>query len=197
MRRRTFALAAAALIGAGLLAITPQNKATAATSAGDSSLSAQAQKVVDYLLEDWGKRFRSTSIPLAMSNLGMDPDDALRLEIGKHFRANTDLANNLKWWGANNYILSNDEKLIAKYLLNTFRDENRLPGLDELAEATVLSPDQTARRLGFLADAGLLTPASGEDLGYALAEGHKRWGGPLQHNFHTVAIEGEKPFDVW
>ena len=41
-------------------------------------LSGEAQRVVDYLLDDWDKQFRSTSIPLAMDNLAVEPDDALR-----------------------------------------------------------------------------------------------------------------------
>ncbi len=152
---------------------------------------------MDYLLEDWDKRFRSTSTPLAMANLGMEPDDAVRLEIGGHFRAHPELANNLKYWGANNYILSNDEKLIAKYLLNTFQDEDRLPGLAELSEAVALPEAETAQRLRFLADAGLLAPSADGDPGYVLADGYKTFGGPLRYNFHTVEIEGEKPFDLW
>ena len=43
-------------------------------------LSGDAQRVVDFLLDDWENQFRSTSIPLAMDNLEMAPDDALRLE---------------------------------------------------------------------------------------------------------------------
>lgn len=191
IRTRT-AIAAVALVLAGALgSVAP----SAAAEEGD--LSADAQGVVDYLLEDWGKQFRSTSISLAMANLGMEPDDALRLDIGRHFRAHPELANNLKFWGANNYILSNDEKLIAKYLLNTFRDEERLPGLTELAEAVVLTEAETAARLAFLADAGLLNRSADNQLNYALADGYKVFGGPLRYNFHTVEIEGEKPFDLW
>ena len=37
-------------------------------------LSGDAQRVIDYLLDDWANQFRSTSIPLAMDNLEMEPD---------------------------------------------------------------------------------------------------------------------------
>ena len=191
IRTRT-AIAAVALVLAGAL-----GAAAPSTVAEEAELSADARRVMDYLLEDWGKKFRSTSIPLAMANLGIEPDGALRLDIGRHFRAHPELANNLKFWGANNYILSNDEKLIAKYLLNTFRDEERLPGLPELAAAVVLPEAETAARLAFLADAGLLNRSAENELGYALADGYKGFGGPLRYNFHTVEIEGEKPFGLW
>ena len=164
---------------------------------GEGGLSPQARQVVDYLLEDWKKQFRSTSIPLAMSNVGLESNDSLRLEIGQYFRDHTDLANNLKWWGTNNYILSNEEKLIAKYVLNTHRDEERLPGVSEVAQALDLPADRLRQRLGFMAQAGLLVESTEEALGYALADGYKGWGGPLRYNFHTVSIEGEETFDVW
>ena len=92
-------------------------------------LSGDAQRVVDYLLDDWAKQFRSTSIPLAMENLEMAPSDAMRLEIGQHFRDHTDLANNLRFWGANNYIFTNEEKRSPSFSSRRARtpDERRCP----------------------------------------------------------------------
>ena len=163
----------------------------------DKDLSAKGQKVVDYLVKDWQKRFRSTSIPLAMSNLGLKPDDDLRLEIVNHFRDNPGLARPVRNWGANNYLLGNDEKLIAKYLLNTHRDEQRLTDLKELREQVGLSAKALKQRLAFLARGGFLVEAPGNGLGYALVGDAEMWGGPLRHNFHSVTVEGDKPFDVW
>ncbi|MFQ5641541.1 MAG: hypothetical protein ACE5IR_26495 [bacterium] len=160
-------------------------------------LSADAQKVVDYLLEDWNKQFRSTNIDMAMSNLGLPANDDLRLQIGHHLREHTDLANNLKWWGANNYILNDDEKVIAKYLINTYDAEQHLPDVQETSEAVGFPESDLKARLAFMAQAGLLQQSSEEKLGYALSEGYGKWGGPFRYNFHTVAVAGEKPFGVW
>ena len=187
MRKKFILLMAAALVMGSLMP----------AGAVSDSPPAEGKQVIDYLLKDWQKRFRSTSIPLAMKNLGMKPDDDLRLKIGQHFRENTHIANNLKFWGANNYILSNDEKLIAKYLINTFEAEKRMPQMQELSKALEMSSDKLKDRLAFMAKAGLLERSDDGDLGYKLAEGYHRWGGPLRYNFHTVGIEGEKPFDVW
>ncbi|MFQ5605691.1 MAG: hypothetical protein ACE5HS_20675, partial [bacterium] len=115
-----------------------------------AALNAEEQKVVDYLLADWNKQFRSTSIPLAMKNLDLQPDDDFRLNIARYFRKHTDLANNLKWWGVNNYLLSNDEKLIAKYLINQYDQEQRLPDLTTLAEAVDLTETVVNAKLNFL-----------------------------------------------
>ncbi len=163
----------------------------------ENELTADGQQIVEYLLEDWGQRMHSTSIALAMENLGMKPNDDLRLEVGEHFRAHTDLANNLKWWGTNNYILSNDEKLIAKYLINTYADEKRTPELEELSKEVGIPESNLNGRLNFMAQAGLLQASSNEKLGYALTDKYNRWGGPLRYNFHTVAQENTKAFDVW
>ena len=133
-----------------------------------------------------------------MSNLGMKPDDASRLRIGQYFRANTNLAKNLQWWGANNYILSNEEKRIAKYLFNTYeKKDQQLPTLKEISTEIGISPERLKGRLAFLAETGLLEESRNVDPGYVLAKGYNRWGGPLRYNFHTVGVDEGKPFDVW
>jgi hypothetical protein len=183
------------IAGLGLLALVGARASAETTDRAE--ISAKARQVVEYLVADWNQQFHSTSVPLAMANLGMEPDDTLRLEIAAHFRSHTELANNLKWWGTNNYILSNDEKLIAKYLLNIYRDEERLPGAPELAKAVALSEAEVESKLAFLARAGLLEKSAGSELGFSLTDGYRSWGGPLRYNFHTVSIEGQQPFDVW
>ena len=196
MRNGVITLAMATVLSCLVPGWQAEAKTGVATQA-EETLSSQASQVVAYLLEDWKKQFHSTNIPLAMSNLGLESNDDLRLEIGRYFRENTDLSNNLKWWGTNNYILSNEEKLMAKALLNTYRDEERLPLVAELAQVLDLPADRVRGRLAFLASAGLLVESEAEELGYALADGYKGWGGPLRYNFHTVSIEGQQPYDVW
>ena len=167
------------------------------SGAREASLSSEGKRIHDYLLDDWSKRMHSTDIALAMENLGMPPDDDLRLEVGEYFRENTHLANNIKWWGANNYILSSEEKRIAKFVINTYESEKRLPGIDELSKRLGIDPERVNSRLGFMARAGLLESASDEAIGYALADKYARWGGPLRYNFHNVTVGEGKPFGVW
>ncbi len=160
-------------------------------------LSGDAQRVVAYLLDQWAQQFRSTSIPLAMANLDMAPGDALRLEITRHFRDHTDLARNLRYWGTNNYILTNEERRVAKFLIQAHEQEGRTPLLGEAARALEVSSDHLRGRLAFMAQAGFLQPDPSQELGFSLIDEYEAWGGPLRHNFHTVRVEGEKPFDVW
>ena len=159
-------------------------------------LSAEAQRVVDYLLKDWETRMHSTSIALGMSNLGMAASDDIRMEVGEHFRANTGLANNLQFWGSNNYILSSEEKRIAKQVINTFDLEGSLPSPDRLSADLSIPADRLKQHMAFMTRAGLLTSESAAP-GYGLTEKYASWGGPLRYNFHTITIGDQKPFDVW
>ncbi len=160
-------------------------------------LSPRAQQVVDYLLADWSHHMHSTSIPLAMENLGFEPDDGFRLELGEFLRAHTEIANNLKFWGANNYILTPEEKRIAKQLINTFDLEEELPTLQMLVRELESPEARLKDRLGFLREAGLLVESETSPIGYELVRQYGRWGGPLRHNYHTITIGDQKPFDVW
>lgn len=165
--------------------------------AASTALSSAGQKVVEYLVADWQGRFRSTTIPHAMANLGMKTSDDLRLEIIRQLRNNPELARNLRFWGANNYLLTNEERRIAKYLLNTKRDEDRLPDIGELSAILGGGERELRGRLAFMAKAGLLAISDTEPLGYELSEDAELWGGPLRHNFHTIIAGNEPIFDVW
>ncbi|MCH7783645.1 hypothetical protein IID62_11330 [candidate division KSB1 bacterium] len=145
-------------------------------------------------MADWEKPLHSTGIPLAMKNIGIAPDDDLRLEIVQIFRENNEIANNIKYYGPNNYLLSNTEKLLARYLINSYENEKITPELDELSSALSVSKNEVESRLEFLAKAGLLDQT---DDGFMLAEEYKKFGGPLRYNFHSITIENEKSFDVW
>lgn len=168
----------------------------AAATKEEGKLSADAEKVVEYLLADWDKQFRSTDISTAMDNLGMEQDDKMRLQIGEHFRENSNLARNLRYWGPNNYLLNNDEKRIAKYIIFIFEKNNRYPTLSEASIALEFEEEYIKERLAFINKAGLIHPSDNE-IRYNLVDKYNTWGGPLRYNFHTVTVEGEKPFGVW
>ena len=159
-------------------------------------LSSKGEKVVDYLLEDWDKQFRSTDIATAMSNLGFKPDDKLRMSVGEHFRENKRLARNLRWWGPNNYLLSNDEKLIVKYVIHMVERKGGYPSREEISKALNFENDYLEKRIEFIKKAGLFTE-SDNSLKFELVDNYNTWGGPLRYNYHIVYVEGEKPFGVW
>jgi len=166
------------------------------TTVRSEKLSKKGDMVVEYLLKDWKKQFRSTDIATAMTNLGMKQDDELRLSIAEYLRENKSLARNLRWWGPNNYILSNDEKRITKYLIYMFEKNGKYPSIQESSKSLDLSRDYIADRLKFMTAVGIVKKSK-SNLKYSLVDNYNTWGGPLRYNFHTVYVEGEKPFGVW
>lgn len=165
--------------------------------ASADELGPEAKRVVAYLIEDWSKSGRASSIARAMENLGLEPDDRLRFEVGEYLRAHRGLAQNLRAYGANYFILSNAEKILVKAII--FAEERGGPGptREELAKKLKTSSADVSKRLAFLAETGLLRASSVKPLGFELVEGYARWSGPLGFNFHTVIVEDGKPFDVW
>ncbi len=161
------------------------------------NLTTDGQRVVDYLLSDWKKRFHSTTIHQAMANLNIQPDDSLRLSIGQYFRDNPGTARNIRFWGANNYILSDQEKRIVKYLIFTNETTGQIPVSQDMSKDLVITENELYNRLSFLARTGILIKDSDQSLGYSLINNYGTWGGPLRYNFHTVTIDGEHPFGVW
>ena len=177
---------------AGLLWVAALPPATEA-----QELTAEGNKVVQELLADWETRFRATDIATAMNNLEIAPNDELRLAVGERFREDPAMARPLRQWGAKNFILSNDEKRLAKYLISVYEQSKAMPSLAAIAEAVELPADEVKARLEFMAKAGLLERSESQAPGYALVEDYATWGGPLRYNFHSVAVEGTKPFGVW
>lgn len=92
-------------------------------------------------------------------------------------------------WSPAVYILSNEEKLIARHVLRA----GRVPSVEEIGAALGLSSGavetglRMLRRLGFLA---------GVEGGHRFAPGHERLLAGLGFNFHTVALEGGEQFNV-
>lgn len=166
------------------------------TFAGSDKLSSDANKVIEYLLADWQKQFRSTDIAAAMDIVGLKQDDEMRLQIGNHFRENRGLARNLRFWGPNNYLLSHKEKLITKYLIHKTEREGGYPTLAEAVKELEIDEKALKERFAFMKKAGILVSAN-NSIKYSLIDNYKTWGGPLRYNSHIVTIEGEKPFGVW
>ena len=169
----------------------------APSDSAPAKLSLDAQKVVDYLVSDWGKRFHSTTIPHAMENMGMPINNELRLEVVEHLHANKNLARNLWSWGPNNYLLTNEEKRVAKLLINSQRDTGTLPTTKEEVAKLGGTAMDLRNRLSFMARAEFVVADKTTDLGYALADNANIWGGALRHNYHTIMPDGEDKYDVW
>ena len=85
-----------------------------------SSLTAEESQVVEVLLEDWKDLLRCTAIHQAMARVGIPFSHASRLRMAE-FLLGDATASGLMRWAPSTYVLTNDEKLIARRLLRLSR----------------------------------------------------------------------------
>src|SRR6266704_7053709 len=126
-----------------IAAITLLLLVSAASAANEQAqLNAQEQKVIDYLVKDWGEDYSVTSVDIAMNILKVAPSDETRFRIGSYIRAHPELHEVIRRWGWVTLVLTPDEKLIARALINVERDGKPVPSVSELAKAVgVKEPD--------------------------------------------------------
>ncbi len=60
---------------------------SAATAANYQGLNPQEQKVIDYLMKDWGEDYSVTSLDIAMKAVKVAPSDETRFRIGNYIKA--------------------------------------------------------------------------------------------------------------
>jgi hypothetical protein len=96
------------------------------------SLTAEETRVVEVLLEDWRDVFRCTAIHQAIERGGIPFSHESRLRIAE-FLIGDAVASDLMRWAPATYVLTNDEKLIARRLLRLWREGGPIlrPGVDE------------------------------------------------------------------
>src|SRR5260370_33439879 len=84
-----------------------------------AQLSAQEQKVIEYLVEDWSEDSSVTSVDIAVNAVKVAPSEETRFRIGSYIKADPELHEVIRPWGWGTLLLTPDEKLIASALINT------------------------------------------------------------------------------
>ncbi len=110
-------------------------------------LNSEEQKVVNYLVADWGEEYSVTSVDIAMAALKMKPSDETRFRIGSHIKAHPELHEIIRRWGWVTLVLTPDEKLIARRLINAERDGKPQPTVAEIVKAVGVTEAQADRGL--------------------------------------------------
>jgi hypothetical protein len=125
-----------------------------------TSLTADESRVVDVLLEDWKDLLRCTSINQAMARVGVPFSHASRLRIAE-LLAGDKAASGLMRWAPSIYVLTNEERLVARRALRMWRQGRRNPQADDDEWAlSGWTTDQmevafdAMSRLGFMRKAG-------------------------------------------
>jgi hypothetical protein len=155
------------------------------------------QKVIDYLVNDWGKDYSVTSVDIAMPAVGVKQSDEARFRIGNYIKQQPDLHEVIRRWGWVTLVLTPDEKLIARSLINAERENRPAPALAEIAKAVSVTEDQAKRGLAMLERYELIKQdKSVAGAGYEVVPRYIKWEPRLDFLFHTVTLAGGRKFNT-
>ena len=166
------------------------------TSKKQERLNAEEQKVINYLVADWGEDYSVTSVDIAMAALKMKQSDERRFRIGRHIKAHPELHEIIRRWGWVTLVLTPDEKLIARTLINAERDGKRQPTISEIATAVAVTVAQADRGLSMLERYEIVQRAATEGAGYKVVPRYIKWEPRLDFIFHKVSLDSGRQFNT-
>ena len=171
---------------------------SAAQVAGSQGqLNKQEQKVIDYLVKDWGEDYSVTSVDIAMKAVKAGLSDETRFRIGSYIKAHPGLHEVIRRWGWVTLVLTPDEKLVARALINSQRDAKPLPSLSELAKAVGIKEPDVKRALAMLERYEILKKdSSAGGTGYSVLPRYIKWEPRLDFVFHNVTVDRGRQFSV-
>jgi hypothetical protein len=155
-------------------------------------------KIVRYLVNDWGSDYSITSIDIAMDVLGVRQSDDMRFRIGKYIKDHPGLHPVIRQWGWQTVVLTPNEKLVARSIVNRERDKQTPPSIEDVAESVGISPKEAQAAVQMLARFGILKrdKAAG-GIGYAAGEPrYVNWQPWLDFQFHKVALSSGRIFNT-
>src|SRR2546421_7108989 len=162
-----------------------ENGASAANN--QAQLTAQERKVIDYLVKDWGEDYSVTTVDIAMNAVKVAPSDETRFRIGNYIKAHPELHEIIRRWGWATLVLTPDEKLIARALINAERDGKPAPSVSELTTAVGIKTPDVKRGLAMLARYEILSKDSKTGgVGYAAIPRYWKWQPRLDFGFYTI-----------
>ncbi len=173
---------------------------TTANPASGSTLTAEQQKIVDYLLVSWSKQMNVTGVSLAMRTLGGQHPADDRYAIAMHLKNHPELHRTLRTFGWETVALDPLEKRVALVLSRAEREAKPVPSLTALAELLRETPDAIVGSLPTLERFRILRrDRSAGGVGYRMAdERYGDWEGAMRITFmdHRVQVEGLESFNV-
>jgi len=171
---------------------------SAASPPDTSSLTGQQKAVLEYLLRDWGKTYRTTSIGLAAEVNQIALSDESRLRLARFLELNRSSYSCPARYGAVTLALTPVEKRTARALL--LREERNPAGATsaELAADLRLSAQSMERRLAFLKEMGVIVAAAeGNNRRYkAAARFARRPTREIDFFSHQVEVNRTDKFEV-
>jgi len=168
------------------------------SAASAPDLSTEEKKVVEYLQSVWGKDHSVTSVDQAMEVVGLRPSDETRLRIGQYIKRHPELHVVIRQWGWETLVLTPDEKLIARAIINAAREQKPAPALADIAKAVAIPQNDVKRGLAMLEQYQILEreePVRG--MGYSVAASrYLNWHPRLDFIFHRMAVSSGRNTSV-
>jgi len=169
-----------------------------ASAANDQTqLTAQERKVIDYLVKDWGEDYSVTSVDIAMNALKVESSDETRFRIGNYIKAHPELHEVIRRWGWVTLVLTPDEKLIARAIINAERDSKPAPSVSELAKAVGIKEPDVKRGLAMLERYEIVkkdSKAGGPE--FTVMPRYIKWEPRLDFVFHNVILDSGRQFNT-
>lgn len=166
-------------------------------SPSDPIASPTGERILAHLRAQWDDAIRLTTVAQAQAALGLPRDAALRRTLGRSLLGHPDVHPAVARWGVPALALTEDEKLLGRYLTGHAPEGTGRCTLAEAAAALDRGPDEVAESLSTLAALDLLTwERDGEAVRFRLAADLRARLGPLGWMFHTVEVAGESTFNV-
>lgn len=150
------------------------------------------QEAVHVLLQDWQDISRCTTIDQALERVGVPFSHERRLAIAAFLLESTEIQEAMRWHPAT-YILTNEEKLIARVLLRHEQHSQPLPAAADIAQVLSLAEEKVRDGLAALAWVGFLK-AKGEDV--QLAPDYRSFLSGLGFYYHEVVLESGERFNT-
>jgi hypothetical protein len=159
-------------------------------AAGGSVLSPQEKKVIEHLQGVWGKDHSVMGVDQAMEAVGLRPSDETRFRIGQYIKRHPELHVIIRRWGWETLVLTPDEKLIARAIINAAREQKPALALAEIAEAVGVSQKDVERGLAMLERYQILKRDEAVGgAGYAVAAPrYLNWHPRLDFVFHRLTV---------
>ncbi len=180
-----------------LLLVNAGQAASKQTPKKQGRLNSQEQKVIKYLVADWGEDYSVTSVDIAMAALKMKQSDETRFRIGSHVKAHPELHEVIRRWGWVTLVLNPDEKLIARALINAQRDGKPTPGVPEIASIVGVGEPLVSRGLRMLERYQITKTDKGvAGAGHRVAVNYIKWEPRLDFLFHKVTLDNGRQFNT-
>ncbi len=160
-------------------------------------LAEKDKQLLAYLRQQWDEPLRLTTLEQGMIALGQALDNAHRLRVGDYLLTHANVHPAVQRWGARTLILTEDEKLLGRYLVQRASNERGELSLADVTSALGRSATQAENGLAALRHVGLLDwrRVNGA-IGYTLIPNWRELVGPLGFTFHTVQRANGERFNV-